>query len=66
MGDNPTNGNSPMITKEAVKIIFSEIEVISAYNAMFLSNLEKKLANWSPKEKLGDVFLKIVKFNSTF
>jgi EAL domain-containing protein (putative c-di-GMP-specific phosphodiesterase class I) len=52
--------NAHLITKEAFKHIFSELEVINSYNNIFLSNLEKRFAQWSVHQKLGIFIVDIV------
>lgn len=54
--------NSNLISKEAFKHIFSELEVIYSYNSVFLSNLEKRFQQWSVHQKIGDIILQITEF----
>lgn len=48
------------MTKEQLRAVFSEIEVILAYNKMLLNSLEKRMAAWNSDTKIGDIFLKMV------
>jgi hypothetical protein len=43
------------------RIIFSDIEIIHNFNAELLKELEPIVLNWSPRQCLGNIFLKIVR-----
>jgi hypothetical protein len=52
-----TNG---LISQEQIRIIFSELQVITAYNRMLLAQLEQRVAKWNYDACIGDIFQKIV------
>jgi hypothetical protein len=54
-----------VITKEQVRAIFSEIEVILGYNKMLLGNLEARMQKWNFYTNLGDIFKRMVCFSPT-
>lgn len=54
-----TNG---VITPDQSKTIFSEIQVIMAYNQMLLKQFEDRVAKWTADGCLGDIFVKTTEF----
>lgn len=54
--------NLNLLTRDQVRAIFSEIEVILAYNRMLLASLKKRMETWSCDTKLGDIFMKMTDF----
>ena len=59
------NAGKKIVSSEDLRIIFNEIEVIAAYNSLFLKELEQRVTNnWyvDIDKKLGDVFKKITSF----
>jgi hypothetical protein len=57
------SGNSPKIPDESYKVMFFGIEVIYAYNSLFLEQMEKEMRDFNPiTSKLGPSFLMIVCF----
>jgi len=54
--------SSEVITKEQVRAIFSEIEVILGYNKMLLGNLEARMQKWNFYTNLGDIFKRMTDF----
>jgi hypothetical protein len=57
-----------LITPEAVRSIFADVEVILGYHAHFLADLEARLREgaWGPHGKLGDLFLRMTQFLKTY
>lgn len=49
-----------IITKQQIKSIFSNIQVIHNYNSWFLTQLEARINEWSSTQKLGDLILELV------
>jgi hypothetical protein len=60
------NSGKLQIKQEQIKSIFSDIEVICNYNSLLLADLEPCLADWSPNQRLGHIFLTIVCYLSSF
>ena len=56
---------SDFVEKQDIKAIFSEIEVILNYNVMILGQIEARASNWTDDQRIGDIFLKTVLFNSS-
>jgi len=52
----------PLISREQIKKLFSDIEIIHSFNAKLKEELETRVKNWSPSQCLGDIFKKIVGF----
>lgn len=50
-----------LITRDQIRLIFSEVEVILAYNKRLLEDLEPRVKEWGPNQRLGDIFLQIVR-----
>jgi hypothetical protein len=49
-----------IISKEEVKGVFGEVEVILGLNSFLLKELSDRLSNWSYSTKIGDIFLRMV------
>lgn len=49
-----------LISAEDVSTMFSNVEVIYGVNQQLLDSLEKAIKNWSPSQKIGQIFLKMV------
>eukprot|EP01113_Clastostelium_recurvatum_P028624 TRINITY_DN3459_c0_g1_i2.p1 TRINITY_DN3459_c0_g1~~TRINITY_DN3459_c0_g1_i2.p1 ORF type:complete len:1330 (+),score=357.21 TRINITY_DN3459_c0_g1_i2:583-3990(+) len=58
---HPMNQMQPSV-KDYSRSIFSELEVILAYNGMLLKTLEQRMKNWKTNDNLGDAFLKMTDF----
>jgi hypothetical protein len=54
-----TNG---ILSQDQVRVIFSELQVITAYNKTLLMLLEQRVAKWTYESCIGDIFEKITKF----
>lgn len=52
----------PILPLDDVKAIFSSLEVICAYNTDLLEQLKPRVQDWSPQQRLGDIFLQICGF----
>lgn len=52
----------PLISAEDVKTLFSNVEIIFAYNSMLLEGLKSRMNSWSSQQKIGDVFLSMADF----
>jgi len=52
----------PGIKKEAVKALFSQLEVIYLYNQKFSDLLHEKVSKWKWTQQLGELFLEMVDF----
>eukprot|EP01103_Thecamoeba_quadrilineata_P007479 TRINITY_DN17353_c0_g1_i1.p1 TRINITY_DN17353_c0_g1~~TRINITY_DN17353_c0_g1_i1.p1 ORF type:complete len:823 (+),score=196.91 TRINITY_DN17353_c0_g1_i1:5-2473(+) len=48
------------VTKEDLKVIFSDIVIIESINRQLLNDIENRIKNWSMHTLLGDVFLHFV------
>lgn len=59
-----TNSNSqkPMMSIEEFKSIFSSLDIIKSYNEQLLSNITPRIENWSPTQKIGDIFVEMAGF----
>lgn len=47
-----------------IKAIFSDIDIIKSVSDSLLTPLRERVQNWSKTQKLGDVFLMIVKIQT--
>ncbi|KAL9649455.1 hypothetical protein ABK040_000694 [Willaertia magna] len=56
----------PIITKEEVQAIFSDIEVIINVNTTFLNDLEERMKNYVYETQLSDIFLTMAPFFKTY
>jgi hypothetical protein len=52
------------LTKDMVKTLFSDIVIIHAFNQKLLGAIQDRVQHWSVHQKLGDIFLEIVRFPS--
>ncbi|KAL6052170.1 Protein T2 [Balamuthia mandrillaris] len=50
------------ITKTEVKSLFSQVEIIRAYNAQLLARLERRMDDWSDESIIGDIFIEMSAF----
>jgi hypothetical protein len=50
----------PLISAEEVRILFSNLEIIYAYNSILLEGLRGRMNSWSSQQKIGDIFLSMV------
>jgi hypothetical protein len=50
----------PLISAEDIKILFSNVEIIYAYNSMLFDGLSNRMKAWSSQQKIGDIFLSLV------
>jgi hypothetical protein len=51
---------SPLISKDDVTTIFSNLDTLISLNEVFLSELQERLQMWSPVQKMGDMFVRMV------
>jgi hypothetical protein len=58
-------GQHKLISKEDLKIIVSELEVIKSYTSVLLTKFEERVKNWGPNTSVGDCFLRIVRLDSS-
>ncbi|EFC43629.1 RhoGEF domain-containing protein [Naegleria gruberi] len=58
--------DKPLITKEEVSAIFSDIDVILNFNNTFLKDLEERLQNYVYTVTISDIFLQIAPFFKTY
>eukprot|EP01117_Protostelium_nocturnum_P008257 TRINITY_DN2949_c0_g1_i2.p1 TRINITY_DN2949_c0_g1~~TRINITY_DN2949_c0_g1_i2.p1 ORF type:complete len:564 (+),score=206.30 TRINITY_DN2949_c0_g1_i2:98-1789(+) len=56
----------PGLTREDVKRIFSQIEVIANYNQSIGIEVEKRVNAWEWQQRLGDIFLGLLDFLKTY
>lgn len=52
----------PLLPTDKIRLIFSSIEIIFGCNTMLLEGLNQRMARWSSKQYLGDVFLYMADF----
>lgn len=52
----------PLVDKIQLKTLFSDIEIIFAFNVKLREDLEARLKTWSAGQRLGDIFVKISGF----
>jgi hypothetical protein len=64
----PLLENLEAITEQALppshttlRALYSDIDVIRNYSAHLLRTLYKRYEQWSPSEKIGDIFLTVVR-----
>lgn len=53
---------SPIISEEELKIIFSEIEIVLAYNTILKTELNNRVEKWDQNTCIGDIFIKFSAF----
>lgn len=54
--------NSDLVKQEDIKVMFSNIHLILPLNQTMLKDLQARIDTWSPKQKLGDVFVQLGPF----
>lgn len=60
--EEDANGSGKMVTKDDVRLIFSEIPVMVLYSNQLIAELETNVIKcWSDRVKVGTVFLKMVR-----
>lgn len=52
--------NKDVLSQQEIRDIFSDLEIIKSLSESFLIPLRERVTNWEDRQKLGDVFLKIV------
>eukprot|EP01094_Clydonella_sp_ATCC50884_P021442 TRINITY_DN4725_c1_g2_i1.p1 TRINITY_DN4725_c1_g2~~TRINITY_DN4725_c1_g2_i1.p1 ORF type:complete len:490 (+),score=161.85 TRINITY_DN4725_c1_g2_i1:27-1472(+) len=58
---------SPEVISEAeVKAVFANLKVIRGYNMLLLSELQERLAQWHPTQRVADIFVKMAVFFKTY
>lgn len=50
------------MTKEEFKSIFSSVDIIKSYNQQLLEKIRPRIENWSPTQKIGDIFVEMAGF----
>jgi len=50
----------PEFNVEEIKAMFSNIHLILPLNQELLKDISARIDNWSPTQKLGDIFLRMV------
>jgi hypothetical protein len=48
------------VTKQQIKAVFSELEVIGKYQNVFFEQLQQRFAHWNRYSRIGDLFVKMV------
>ncbi|KAL6046959.1 RhoGEF domain containing protein [Balamuthia mandrillaris] len=56
------NAGKPLISKEDIRAIFSDISVIHQFNTALLETLTERVAQWHTFACMGDLFLRIIDF----
>jgi hypothetical protein len=49
------------VTKEQLKVLSSDIQVILGVNQMLLASVEERLVSWTQNQLIGDIFIGNVK-----
>lgn len=52
---------TPVLTQQEVDQLFSNLEIILNLNAELLKEIKLRMAVWTNSQKIGDVFLKMVR-----
>jgi hypothetical protein len=52
----------PIISRDDIRNIFGDVEVVLNVNSELLRSLEPRVKNWGPRQCLGDIFVAIVCF----
>jgi GTPase SAR1 family protein len=61
--EEDANGPAKMVTKDDVRLMFSEIPVMVLYSNQLITDLENNvMKNWNDHIKIGTIFLKMLKF----
>jgi hypothetical protein len=50
----------PNILKEDVKNMFANVAHLLPINKVLLESIEQRVNNWTPSQKIGDIFVKMV------
>ena len=59
--EEDANGPAKMVTKDDVRLMFSEIPVMVLYSNQLITDLENNvMKNWNDHIKIGTIFLKMV------
>jgi hypothetical protein len=45
-----------LITRQELKEVFAELEIIQAVSRTLIKHLQERLEKWFPNQKIGDVF----------
>eukprot|EP01130_Rhizamoeba_saxonica_P006137 TRINITY_DN2436_c0_g1_i5.p1 TRINITY_DN2436_c0_g1~~TRINITY_DN2436_c0_g1_i5.p1 ORF type:complete len:713 (-),score=172.49 TRINITY_DN2436_c0_g1_i5:1884-4022(-) len=56
------NKKKPWITKDIIKDIFSDLNLIYSINSKLYTLIEERIHNWAPHECLADIFIQMVQF----
>ncbi|KAH3756732.1 Guanine exchange factor for Rac 30 [Pelomyxa schiedti] len=57
-----SSGSNPIITKEEIKAIFSDAEIILNFHTVLLEDLAARIKVWDENTQIGDVFLGMLPF----
>lgn len=49
------------MTLKEVKSLYNDLQVIVNYNGKLLRDLTPRVEKWTPHQKLGDIFLQLVR-----
>jgi len=60
------DGKKPLLTKPMINTLFSSIEVIYNFNDRLRQDLDARIKQWSASQRLGDIFLRIVRTLKSF
>jgi hypothetical protein len=63
--EEETSSKKPLLTKEQLKRLFSDIEIIYSFNTKLLEDLQSRVEKWNTWQRrdiLGDIFTKIFGF----
>jgi len=61
--EEDANGPGKMVSKDDVRLMFSEIPVMVGYSNQLIADLETNVIKiWSDRVKIGTIFLKMLKF----
>jgi len=52
----------PFITEDQVVVLFSNLNMIYSFNCQLFQHLKQRIENWSPYQRIGDIFLKHINF----
>ena len=56
----PLQESKDILSQQEIREIFSDLEIIKSLSESFLIPLRERVSTWDDRQKLGDVFLKIV------
>lgn len=54
------NSEAAILTNEDIVAIFSNIDIIYNFSKEMVQLLDERMKQWSPTQKIGDVFLRLV------